>query len=217
MFYTFFRWFGMIMGYPFQMLFFKRKIYFEGEKNRKWKKGSKLIISNHYSLFDYGLTCFKVFPRQLIAVTAEAPFNNMWGRIGMKFFGTIKADRQIKDMSFIEKAAETIDKGKLVQIYPEARNTPDGKMHDFKPSFVLIANMADCKILPIISDGNYGLFKRVSMIIGNEFHLSEIINSKSTILTKEEVNEANCIIYNKCLSLRQKLEDLKANKRKTNG
>ncbi len=215
--FTFFRWLGVIMGYPVQLLFFKRRIFFEGAKNRKWKKGGKLIISNHYCVLDYGLTFFKVFPRQLYAVTAEMVFKSWLGRFGMKFFGGIEANREVKDMGFIEKAAETISKGNLVQIYPEARNTPDGKMHEFKPSYILIANMADCKILPIISDGNYGLFKRVSMIIGEEIHLSEIVNAKSTILTKEEVAEANRIIYQKAVELREKLEQLKNSKRKRNG
>lgn len=212
MFYTFFRWLGMIMGYPIQWLFFKRKVYYEDKKNSDWKKGGKLIVCNHYNVLDYGLVAFMVFPRQLIAVTSELPFKNKFVRYGMKFFGTIQANREIKDMSFIEKSAEAIHKGKLVQIFPEARNTPDGNIHDFKPSYVLISNMADCKILPVITDGNYGLFKRVSIMIGKEFHLSEIIDTKSTTLTKEEVNKANKIIHQKALDLRAKLEELK-NKR----
>jgi 1-acyl-sn-glycerol-3-phosphate acyltransferase len=158
-----------------------------------------------------------VFPRQLIAVASEHPFKSRIARFGMKFFGAIQANREIKDMSFIEKSAEVIHKGKLVQIFPEARNTPDGKMHEFKPSYVLISNMADCKILPIITDGNYGLFKRVSIIIGKEFHLSEIIESKSAVLTKEEIQEANKIIYQRALDLRAKLEELKNQRKKNNG
>ena len=214
MFYTFFRWLGMILGYPIQWLFFKRKIYYEDKKNNDWKKGGKLIVCNHYNLFDYGLIAFMVFPRQLIAVTSEIPFKRKIARFGMKFFGTIQANRETKDMSFIEKSAEAIQKGKLVQIFPEARNTPDGNMHEFKSRYVYIANLADCKILPIISDGNYGLFKRTSLIIGKEIHLSEIIDSKSSLLTREEIKMANQIIYQKALDLRDLLEQLKKQKKK---
>ena len=214
MFYTFFRWLGMVLGYPIQWLFFKKKVYYEGEKNKDWKKGGKLIITNHFNMFDYGLVSFMVFPRGLIAVASEMPFKSKITRFGMKFFGTIEANRETKDMGFVEKAAEAIYKGKLVQIFPEGRNTPDGKMHPFKPSYVLISNLADCKIVPIVTDGNYGLFKRTSVIVGKEFHLSDIIQSKSTLLTKEEVEQANEIIYHKMLGLRDQLEQLKANKRK---
>ena len=214
MFYTIFRWFGMIMGYPIQWLFFKRKVYYEGKKSNSWKKGGKLIICNHYNLFDYGLICFMVFPRQLIAVTSEHPFKSKLGRFGMKFFGTIQANREIKDMSFIEKSAEAISKGKLVQIFPEAKNTPDGKIHDFKPSYVMIASMAESKIQPIITDGNYGVFKRVSMIIGEEIDVFELVGAKTTTLTKDEIAKANELIYQKALELRARLEELKQQRKK---
>ena len=214
MFYTIFRIIGLLSGYPLQWLFFKKKVYYEGKKNNEWKKGGKLIISNHFNLIDYGLVCFMTFPRQLFAVTAEAPFKYKIARFGMKFFGTIEANRQTKDLSFVEKSAELISKGKLLQIFPEGRNTPDGKMHEFKPSYVLIASMADCKIVPIITDGNYGIFKSVSVIIGEEFHLSEILGKDTTVLTKEDINVANEKIHAKAMALRQKLEEIKEARKK---
>lgn len=214
MLYEIFRVFGVLTGYPLLWLFFKPKIFYQGKKNKKWKKGGKLIISNHFSIIDYILVCFMVFPRKLTAVASEMPFKSGIVRFGMKFFGTIQANREIKDMSFIEKSAEVISNGKLVQIFPEAKNTPDGKMHEFKPSYIRIAEMAGCKILPIITDGNYGLFKRTSVIIGEEIDLTEILGWNDEFdLTKEQVNKANEIIYKKSLELRDRLEQLK-NKRK---
>ena len=210
MFFAFFRWIGLITGYPIQWLFFKKKVYYEGGKKFNFRKGGKLIISNHYNILDYGLMCFWVFPRQLIAVSSEIPFKYKIARFGMKFFGAIEANRETKDMSFVEKSAEAISKGKLVQIFPEGRNTPDGKMHEFKPSYILIAQMADCTILPVISDGNYGLFKRVSVIVGKEIRLSEIISGN----TKEDIKKANEIIYQKAQFLREELERLKEKKNK---
>ena len=213
MFYTFFRIFGMVIGYPVQWLFFKKKVYYECGKKTKIRKGGKLIIANHYNLLDYGLVLFSVFPRKLIAVTAEQPFKYKIARFGMKFFGTIEANRQTRDMSFIDKSAEFISKGKLVMIFPEGRNTPDGQMHEFKPSYILISAMADCNILPIITDGNYGPFKRVSMIVGNEFHLSELTDANLNDMSKEEIERVNQIIHQKALDLRVKLEQLKKQKR----
>ena len=93
-------------------------------------------------------------------------------------------------------------------------DTPDGKMHEFKPSYVLIASMADCKIVPIITDGNYGIFKSVSVIIGEEFHLSEILGKDTTVLTKEDINVANEKIHAKAMALRQKLEEIKEARKK---
>lgn len=213
-FYEFFRIFGLLMGWPIQWIFFKKKVYYEDKKYKDWKKGGKLFISNHYNVFDYGLNCFMVFPRKLFAVTSELPFKSKLLRFGMKFFGTIQANRITGDMSFIDKSAEVIQKGKLVQIFPEGRNTPDGQMHPFKPSYIMIASMANCKIVPIISDGNYGLFKRVSVIVGNEIDLGELLGKDPSEFTKEDIQLANDLIYQKSLQLRQTLEQLKQRKGK---
>lgn len=213
MFYSFFRILGMILGYPIQLLFFKRKVFYEDKKNTKIRKGGKLIISNHYNLFDYGLNAFMVFPRKLTAVSSEIPFKYGIARFGMKFFGTIEANRDTYNMGFVEQAAEVIRKGGLVQIFPEARNTPDGKIHEFKPSYVVIAEMAECKILPIISDGNYGVFKRVSVMIGKEIDIGQIVTAKNGVLTKQDVNQINQVIFDKVLQLRETLEQLKTKKR----
>ena len=49
MIYDIFRWIGIITGYPFNWLFFKRKVYYENDKARKRTKGGALVIANHYN------------------------------------------------------------------------------------------------------------------------------------------------------------------------
>ena len=52
-FFEIFRWIGVVSGYPFNWIVFKRKVYYENDKaTTKIKKGA-LIISNHYNMFDY--------------------------------------------------------------------------------------------------------------------------------------------------------------------
>ena len=46
---------------------------------------------------------------------------------------------------------ELIKKGQLVQIFPEGRNTPDGKIHEFKQSYIVIAHRANAPIIPIVA------------------------------------------------------------------
>ena len=101
MIYDIFRIIGLITGYPFQLLFFKRKTYYVDKKNTHLFKGGKLIVSNHFNMFDYVLTSFVVFPRKLNVVASEMPFKNKLLRFGMKFFGAIEANRETKNMSFI--------------------------------------------------------------------------------------------------------------------
>ena len=215
MIYEIFRVLGIIIGYPLQLLFFKRKTYYVDKKNTNLKKGGKLIVSNHYNMLDYVLTCFVVAPRKLNAVASEMPFKSKITRFGMKFFGAIEANRETRSMKFVDICADVLKRGQLVQIFPEGKNTPDGKIHEFKPSYTLIAHRANVPIVLIISDGNYGLFKRTSVIISEEIDVSKFINPSSKITTKEERTNLNNYVYKRALELREELEVLK-NKKKGN-
>ncbi len=212
MIYNFFRLLGLITGFPLQLLFFKRKTYYEDKKSTRVRLGGKLIISNHFNLFDYVLTCFIVFPRKLTAIASEHPFRNRFFRFGMKFFGAIEANRETKSMKFMDEAAAVIRKGGLVQIFPEGRNTPDGKIHSFKQSYLVIAHRAGCPILPIVTDGNYGLFRRTHVMIGKEIDVSAFFAGERP--TREELSKANEAVRAKVLALREELEAKKQKKRK---
>lgn len=213
MFYDIFRTIGLITGYPLQLLFFKRKTYYVDKKNTHLLKGGKLIITNHFNMFDYVLTSFVVFPRKLNVVASEIPFKSKITRFGMKFFGAIEANRETKNMSFINKCADVLKKGQLVQIYPEGQNTPDGKIHEFKPSYTLIAHRANVPIVLVITDGNYGIFKRTSVIISEEIDISKFMDVTSKTTKKEERLALNDYIHKRALELREELEILK-NKKK---
>ena len=215
MIYEIFRVLGIILGYPLQLLFFKRKTYYVDKKNTNIKKGGKLIVSNHYNMLDYVLTCFVVAPRKLNAVASEMPFKSKITRFGMKFFGAIEANRETRSMKFVDICADVLKRGQLVQIFPEGKNTPDGKIHEFKPSYTLIAHRANVPIVLVITDGNYGLFKRTSVIISEEIDVSKFINPSSKTTTKEERTNLNNYIYKRALELREELEVLK-NKKKGN-
>ena len=213
MLYDIFRTIGLIIGYPLQLLFFKRKTYYVDKKNTHLLKGGKLIVTNHFNMFDYVLTSFVVFPRKLNVVASEIPFKSKLTRFGMKFFGAIEANRETKNMSFVNKCADVLKKGQLVQIYPEGQNTPDGKIHEFKPSYTLIAHRANVPIVLVITDGNYGIFKRTSVIISEEIDISKFMDINSKTTKKEERLALNDYIYNRALELREELEVLK-NKKK---
>ena len=215
-FYDFFRWLAIIFGYPMQLIFFKRKTYYENNVKRKgWKKGGALVISNHYNVFDYFMNMFLVLPRKLNVVSSEIPYQNKFLTFGMKFVGGIEANRITRNMSFIKKSAELIAKGQLVQIFPEGRNSPDGNIQPFKKSYIVIAHQAKAPIIPIVTDGNYGFFKRASVLIGNPINVSDYITSTGMMPAKDELNHVNEIVFNKVLELRQQLEELKSSSKKS--
>lgn len=208
MIYDIFRWIGIITGYPAQLLFFKRKTYYEkgAQKLSKHKRGA-LVISNHFNPLDYVMNAFYACPRKLYVIASEFAYQNKLQGFGMKFFGGVETNRNTKSLHFIDESADLLQMGKLVQIFPEGHNTDDGTIKDFKLTYIMIALQAEVPIIPIVTDGNYGFFKRTSIIVGKEIHISDICESSNP--TREEMIMINRCIRNKVLELRKELEEKK--------
>lgn len=218
-----FRWFAIIQGFWLYWLFFKRKTYYEdGNPRRKSRrfKGAKLIISNHYCVLDFMLNLFLVLPRKLWVVASEHAYRNKLQGFGMRFFGGIPCDRRIRSMRFMEKSVEVLKNGGMVQIFPEGKNTDDGSIGPFYASYIVIAHRAGVPILPIITDGNYGFFRRAHVLVGNEINLKDYISATGPIIPRDQLEAANTAIRDHVLALKADLdarvaaEKTKKNKRK---
>lgn len=204
-FYQIFRWIGVITGYPFNWLVFSRKVYYEsGDSVGKKVKGGALIIENHYSPFDYVQSVFQFFPRMLYVVASEHAYKNPLISFGMKFWGGIKVDRRTRSLRFVDQSAEKIKNGDLVLIFPEGHNTPDGTIKKFYPSYVKIALLSKAPIIPVISDGSYGLFKRLHLIIGDSIDVYDYLETEE--YTREDIYRINELVHGKVLQLREELD-----------
>lgn len=53
---------GKIMAWPVQLIFFKKRIYYEDKKDTsRFIRGGALVVSNHRSLMDFMMAIF-LFP-----------------------------------------------------------------------------------------------------------------------------------------------------------
>ena len=205
MIYEIFRWLGVLTGLPAHLLFFKKKIYYENrEKQGRHVRGGALIVSNHYNPLDYVLNVVVFFPRKLWVVASEDAFPNKLQSFGMKFWGGIKADRKTKSAFFITESIKHLKKDHLVQIFPEGHNTPDGKIHEFYPSYILMALRSGKPIIPVVTDGNYGFFRRAHIIIGEPIVLSDYFEDGRQ--QRGDIERLNDIVFNKVLYLREELD-----------
>lgn len=200
------RYFVLVTGFPIYALFFKTKIYFEDETRENDRlKGAALIVSNHYSGLDYMITMFHYFGRKVYVVMLEYIFKlSAFLRFSISIIGGIRADRDIMGMSFMDEAVKQLSRGKLVQIYPEAHNTTDGEIHDFKPSYIMIALRSDAPIVPLVVDGNYGLFKKAHALIGKTIRLSDHIDTADP--TREQIEELNELVRDRIVTLKKELD-----------
>ena len=194
-------WIGKILAWPIQLIFFKKRIYYEDKKDTKrFVRGGALIISNHRSLMDFMMAVF-LFPfRKLYCLMSELIFSHgPLVSFGTKIMGGIKIDRRNYDFSFIDNSVNLLNKNKLLAIYPEGKvNQKNGLLY-FHPTYILIALRANKPIIPIYTDGTYSIKKRTRVVIGKKIYLSDYCNNLNP--SKEEIDKLNNIVKNKILEL----------------
>ena len=196
-------WFVKLTGWLPEIFAFRRKTYYVNKKSQSRKiKGKAIIVSNHNTIYDVPMVMF-LFPfRDLYFLAAEVLYqkNKLFSWFLNKI-GAIKVDRYSNDFSFINKSINVLNKGKVLEIYPESRLPKEGEERPlpFKPSTVYIALKANAPIVPIYSDGNMFKKSRCHVIIGEKIYLSELYdNSKSE---KDNIEFLNDFLRNKIIEL----------------
>lgn len=184
------------------LLFFKPRII------RQCKKLPKpcIIVSNHKSLMDFALYLI-VFPfRTVRFLMAEVLFNK--GTLFSKFLfalGGIRVDRDAFSFDFIGNCIEVLDKGGTLGIFPEGRLPVNGKPWPFTVSTAFIATHANALIVPVYTDGNYGIKKRAGVVVGEPFDLLKF--KKEGLNEEEQLSHLTKILEEKVYALKPLLEE----------
>ena len=154
-------------------LFLKPRVHLAPGAGRKLPK-SCILVSNHISLMDFVLYLL-VFPgRTLRFLIAEVLYNrNKLLKLFLNLVGGIRVDRDAKSFDFVSHALEVLDDGGTVGVFPQGRLPLKGQQFPFTVSTAFIAMHTSAPIIPVYTDGNYGLLKRANMVIGAPIYLQE--------------------------------------------
>jgi len=199
----------LILALLVQIFIFKTKTYYEDDsRQNKRIKGSAVILSNHRSSFDGLVIALRFFFKRLHFIATDFYKHRL--RI-VKFIvhvaGGIFVDTEVNNLDFIERSRKVTAKGRSIMIFPEGGFQRTYEPSKFSAGYIMLAIKLGVKIIPIVNDFNYGLFKRVHLMIGNSIDLSGYTNAD---LTKAKLKEINEEIYNKFLMLFYELKKKKA-------
>lgn len=204
--------FVKITGFLPAWLFFKPRVFCDKGAKRRLPKPC-ILVSNHTSLLDFPLYLIVFLFRNIRFLMAEVLFKK--GRLFSWFLyklGGIFVDRDIRDFSFIGDCLTALEKGDSIGIFPQSRLPVNNVKFPFKPSVVMIAARTDAPIIPVYTDGNYGLFKRAAVMIGKPIYLKELCGDEN--LTAEKIEELRAYIENSVDELQIALEEKLKNGKK---
>lgn len=169
--------FAKITGWLPALVFYKPKIYYENRRFQGRHLSSCILMSNHKKLLDFPLYLLVFVTNNIRFLIAEVLYNlNPVMNWLLCKIGGIRVERDSFDFSFMAEALDTLDNGGIVGIFPEGRLPVDGKPFPFKPSVVYMALRTDKPIVPVYTDGNYGIFRRTKVVIGDRINIRDMLD-----------------------------------------
>ena len=213
---SFLNWFVKITGFPGEIIFYRKKIYYEDKKHTSNKiKGGALIVSNHTDIYDYPLMMYAFLSRNLHVLVAEITYDkNSFMKWFLKGLGAIRVDRNSHDFAFMSQVTNLLKKDKVVLIYPESRIPTEEEQKtllEFKPSYIYSALESGAPIIPVYTNGTYGKLKkkrkdRARVMIGKKIYVQDLYDDQKS--EKENIVYINDYIKNKILDLRKQLDEI---------
>lgn len=207
---AFFNYFVKITGWLVQKIIFRTKIYYEDKKVQSRRIKSKaIIVSNHTSVYDYAVYLFVFFFTTLRCQMAEILYRKKFLALFLKMMGGIYVNRDVHDLSCLDKSNEILSKGGKVLIFPEGRipKKDEERPLEFKPGAAILALMSEAPIIPIYTNGIYFTKKRVRVIIGTPIKIENLIDKN--LSEKENIDIVNKVIKEKIIELGRMLDEKK--------
>lgn len=171
--------FLQLIGAPIIYLLFLPKVI--GRKNTKIK-GKAVIISNHLSMWD-PLFISIMFRRQIYWMGKIELFKNKFLKIFFSLVKSFPVRRGEGDLPAIRHAFNVLRNGHLLGIFPEGTRVKGGEIRNFEPGTSMIALKNRAPVIPIYIKGEYKLFRRMTMIIGEPVLLSDYVGESTNTHT----------------------------------
>jgi 1-acyl-sn-glycerol-3-phosphate acyltransferase len=136
--------------------------------------GRTIIVSNHISTWDPVLVNY-IFPvKRIYFMAASILFS--YSRIFswfLRVLGAFPVDRFSSDISALSKAVDVLEQNKILGMFPEGKRSLNGEVLPFKAGTVIAALNSGASIIPIYISGKYGLFRRMTAVVGEKINLRD--------------------------------------------
>lgn len=203
-----FNWFVKITGWLPQLIVFRTKVHYEDKSVQdKRIKGKAIVVSNHNYLMDFAVLMFVFWRRTLRCAVAEIMYRkNFLMTLFLKCLGCVKVERESHDFSFLTPLKRVLDKGGVVEIYPEARlpGKDEERPLEFKPSYVYLALESGAPIIPVYNNAKPFAKERERVIIGKPVYPEELYDS--SLSEKENIENINQFVRQRIIELGNELE-----------
>ena len=163
-----------------KLLFFMR---FEGLEKIP-KDGPCILMGNHQTILDPVTLALCVRNREIRFMGKKELFQNpVLGTI-FRLAHAFPVDRGNADMAAMRTALGVLKDGDTLGIFPEGTRSSTGHMLPLLGGASMIALRSKCTVIPVYIDGNYRLFRPVTVRVGDPIEMAD--------LTCGRINKETC-------------------------
>lgn len=204
MIYALFQTFVKITGFLPQLILFGSKFHYEDKAVQSRRiRGKAVVVANHRALLDVGVLMFTFPGRTLRCAAAELLYRkNFFMTTFLRLMGCVRVERDQCDFSFLDRLKAVLDKGGVVEMFPESRlPTQEGDRCPlpFKPSYVYLALEAEAPIIPVYHNGCALRREPLQVVIGKP--IDPLALYDSNLSEKENVQIINDYVRSKIIEL----------------
>jgi 1-acyl-sn-glycerol-3-phosphate acyltransferase len=139
--------------------------------------------------------------RYLRCITGEEVYQHRSLRFFLNAFGAIKAVRSSMQQDYIYQAINTLNRGGVIEIYPEAHFGNNKEIQPFKTSYLIMAAQTNAPIITCYQTGEHNFIKRPKVAIAKPFYTKDYFDTPNPSL--EQLNNLNKIIEDKMRELKK--------------
>lgn len=184
----------------------------KAKKDSRKLKGGAILIGNHTSTFDYVTYIFKHFFKVVHTFVGPAIYRFKTLRHLCNVLENIEVKKDDPaNFEALKTARDYLKRGKTIAIFPEGRFEDNpGEIERFSSSAIRLAFESKTPIIPHYFKGNYGLFKRAKINVGEKIYVHELV--KKDVLTEEDIKRVNAHLLEVIKKLKHQLNSFEVHK-----
>ena len=191
-----------------QVILFRTKKYYENQEDLGYRIPDRaIIISNHRTFMDGIVIALAFFFRRIHFVAADFYGDNRrWLKGIIRLAGGIFVGGRESWSQLVVESRDALSKRSPILMFPEGEYQHSREPARFHTGYLRLAIELGAHIVPVANDFNYGLGRRVHLMIGNSIDLSEYLGRDLSIDDYRRINE---LIRNQFIDLLHKLKNQK--------